>query len=676
MIFFLSAIEQLDPYYDSQTINDTNQSNNDLVEHHDIVAVGTSRGSVKIILLHSSSDDVDLRGGKVLYCAKNFTSSAIKFLQWNSNDMLWICDDNATIYMLNRIQSLSTFLMPNNPVLVIKLDSQITAISSYGNSLAVSTLNRSIIYNAVKSDIKQIGCKPRSSGNFGIAFYHRTNQLTGHTDCCVYTSRPRARLWQANLDGNVQLTHLFKSQILNSKASPIYSLDNNFDFKKNGNNLNGKKTKKKKSNPKLDFVPNFVHLNCMEIINRKQSRHILIAQSGSDNCLFLIDPITGNIITWTNDLMSSDEIVHVVGNEIIVVNFGDENNSSNCLKMSIISVLEPFDYLNELAEINAISAIDSFLLSEKDYFKRLISRDFQVRNLIEELRGKLENENCDSKSYLIELLETDTDSDIESPLTFHRTFRINLNGYSFQSTDYIQSCQDNSLTTTNTDELICDKNSLNNVTIENSLHIHERKINDFLDDLRFDLDHLLSSKCKCGHPKPGSHLNQKNYHQLEASLNYIISESNSIENYLNIAFEVGYWSMYCNLLLQLGKFDDYLQTCLSLNDLTLLENAKFIEHIRANENGWQLIISNFSTKLASSANCYCLNCGNQHTTPSLQWNNLFRFMSSNLTPSQTIKVLRENEEYLPEKAINPQFCLSLIKSHIIYNYQSKKKDKC
>lgn len=662
----LSSLRQAD-HEDLDVCDEVSKNSDDLLEHHDIVAVGTCRGSVKIVLLHSSNEDIDLSGGKVLYCAKNFTSSSIKFLRWNSDDTLWICDENAAIYMLNRIQSLSTFLIPHNPVLVIKLDSIITAIDSYGNYLAISTLNRSLIYSAVETSVKQIGTKPRPSGNFGITFFRRGNRLTGRSSCCIYAARPRARLWQANLEGNVELTHQFKNQIFNSKASRIYKFDQ-FDSHEG----DAKSERDHQSN----CLPNFANLNCMTLGPKNSTRNFLIAQSPSpDGYLFIIDPVTANIVTWTANMKPWND-VHVVGSDIYLSNMGDESVTLNTLVISRISVVTPFDYLNELVEKGIIDQAIDFLMKEKPYFKRLVYRDFAARNLVEELKEKIEDQETGDKISLDEFLVVDNDSDIEVPLTFYRSIKINLNGFSFQPNNYVKTFEEDSVTTTNTDELKSDENSMNHVVVEDALSLHQRKISTFLENLKLDLEHLLSAKCKCGHPKPGSHLEQKSFDELKTSLEYLISESSSLETYLDLAFEVGYWPIYCKILLELEKFDDFLSTCLALNDLTLLEEQKFLGYLKKSPDKWKTVISNFSSKLQPQmSTCCCLSCGFEHQTPSLQWSNLFRFMSSNLTPSETIIALKENLDYLPEGAVNPQFCLSLIKSHVIYNYQSKKKEK-
>ena len=74
-------------------------------------------------------------------------------------------------------------------------------------NLAISTLERTLIYNLADGSTRQVGKKPRKQpGAFGCLWHSSPTQ-----SCCfLYTSRPGFRMWSADVEGEVQQTHIIK----------------------------------------------------------------------------------------------------------------------------------------------------------------------------------------------------------------------------------------------------------------------------------------------------------------------------------------------------------------------------------------------------------------------------------------------------------------------------------
>nr|XP_008191943.1 PREDICTED: Hermansky-Pudlak syndrome 5 protein homolog isoform X2 [Tribolium castaneum] len=155
----------------------------------------------------------------------------ITAMTWNGNDLY--CGDNTGRVSVVALRNFLT--MFQTPVAcLMHLDSQIVQLDTYSKFLLVSTQTRSLLCDTESEKYRQIGKKMRD-GCFGACFLtagnpHKNNdsnartrglfEISGdseqlsapsHDDKVkIYCARPGVRLWQADFEANVVVTHQFR----------------------------------------------------------------------------------------------------------------------------------------------------------------------------------------------------------------------------------------------------------------------------------------------------------------------------------------------------------------------------------------------------------------------------------------------------------------------------------
>lgn len=197
----------------------------------DMIAAGTVDGTITIFQLprvtsipgaHSSfSSNSGILRSKgmtaVQPSVKRFTvgnihNVKITSLTWSRNGMRLFSGDAEGVVSVVDINYQTSECTARK---LLKETSSITQLSYIYQHLAVSTLERALIYSLAEGRIQQVGQKPRRChGLFGCVW----SPSATCSDAVLYTSRPGLRFWSATSEGNVLLTHIIKELPEKAKA--------------------------------------------------------------------------------------------------------------------------------------------------------------------------------------------------------------------------------------------------------------------------------------------------------------------------------------------------------------------------------------------------------------------------------------------------------------------------
>jgi hypothetical protein len=183
------------------------------------LAFGTANGSL-ILLQQYESDGVAWR--ELTVCSR-FAERTISSLALCANkagdvSVYFACDDHS-VYVFERLQSVSQLLFrPSVPSRLLKLDSKVHQLHVWqSHVLLVAADERSLLLDLVDIGLTQLGSRPRPSGHFGACFY--SVEAKANASKCVFSARPGLRLWQVNVQGQVLVTHQFKSFVNSNESS-------------------------------------------------------------------------------------------------------------------------------------------------------------------------------------------------------------------------------------------------------------------------------------------------------------------------------------------------------------------------------------------------------------------------------------------------------------------------
>lgn len=188
-----------------------------------ILAFATSRGHVLVVEHNAEREGSTSQRLQFTYEHKG---SLVTTLKWsNTPSRLYAGDDSGRVSLINVSLSRTRSLFQVPSSVLMKVDSRIVQIDHSKDYLLVSSLTRSYVYNTITEQWVQIGKKMRE-GMFGACLYPGPRY---QDSCTVFASRPGARLWEADLFGNVVSTHQFKGALAIPPAKLYsYRLDQEF----------------------------------------------------------------------------------------------------------------------------------------------------------------------------------------------------------------------------------------------------------------------------------------------------------------------------------------------------------------------------------------------------------------------------------------------------------------
>lgn len=558
---------------------------------YETAAVGTRRGSLIIMLLPRDSDQNggNVDDGRVLCCSSNFTNFPIKLVRWASKERLWICDESGGVFLIDRIQSLSAFLIGRSPTPVLKLDCSINQIDCFKDLLVISTETQSVIYCLRDGLVKPIGAKPRSPGKFGITFLPFKCERDGcYSEPEIFVARPKARIWRAKKNGFVELTHQLNDQILKTYPQPIYSLSNDLVYPPNNQKQSSQHKRKSSSNESQHSilqnpatrVRNFSRLEFISI--NHSAKHLILALSDTSSSLYIINPITGKLILWTNQL---PEVLggecHIIGQDIYILSPPKKHDPSSCPRIVQLTIMKPRPLFHQLMEEKATEAAFTILINHKDYFQRAIFRDPSLIPLIESLKNdhKIDVEfNFDFIENILNqthLVVGDTVAKLHpsnsTQMSGIGNDQSNVEGFDLEqnwgNVDWIHNKSLSfNLPPTIITNCIKPNQTSSHLISESSFDSNSSK-------------YLSTFKCDCGFPRPGSHKNFSLEKDVARELLEVYEMNKTAHDLIEDTYQAGLWSLHCQFLLELEFYEQYIRISLSLNDLTFLEEPKLMIHL-------------------------------------------------------------------------------------------------
>ncbi|KAK7065755.1 Tectonin beta-propeller, partial [Halocaridina rubra] len=142
--------------------------------------------------------------------------SRITSLAWSRNGMRLFCGDGEGVVSEIEINYETSVCQAKQ---LLKENNAIVQLSYSYMLLAVSTLERTLIFSLSDGSVHQVGKKPRKhTGTFGCIWLPSSTQ----SDSFLYTSRPGLRLWSANAKGEVLQTHIIK-ELADSAQIDLFS---------------------------------------------------------------------------------------------------------------------------------------------------------------------------------------------------------------------------------------------------------------------------------------------------------------------------------------------------------------------------------------------------------------------------------------------------------------------
>ncbi|GFO17038.1 tectonin beta-propeller repeat-containing protein 2 [Plakobranchus ocellatus] len=174
----------------------------------DMVAMGTASGDVTVFCLPGMISVQKKQIQK--FDVQGIHHHYITCLAWSTNGMKLFSGDKKGQVVVAEIDFYQG--VSKSCSLLIEPLTEITQIDYQNRVLLVSTRHRSFVVRLDQnSQVAQIGSQERKIlGSFGACF---VPELCKPSDLKLYASRPGCRLWQADVEGNVKNTHIFKDPL-------------------------------------------------------------------------------------------------------------------------------------------------------------------------------------------------------------------------------------------------------------------------------------------------------------------------------------------------------------------------------------------------------------------------------------------------------------------------------
>lgn len=187
----------------------------------DFVAVATSQGIVVAWELNQE------RRGKPerIYVSSEHRGRKVTALCWDTSVLRVFVGDHmgkvSAIKLNSSKQGKAAAAFVMFPVQIItSVDSRIVQLDYFDGRLLISSLTRSYLCDTEREKFWKIGNKERD-GEYGACFF-LGGRNSGGQQPLIYCARPGSRMWEVNIEGEVQSTHQFK-QLLSSPPLPIIS---------------------------------------------------------------------------------------------------------------------------------------------------------------------------------------------------------------------------------------------------------------------------------------------------------------------------------------------------------------------------------------------------------------------------------------------------------------------
>ncbi|XP_048781169.2 uncharacterized protein LOC125683761 isoform X3 [Ostrea edulis] len=172
-----------------------------LCSNNKTVAFSLLNGHVQVMELNIDKRQKPDR----LRSVNNHMHQIVSCIQWSAGGQKLYTADNAGNVVVSIIPTSKMKNLVLAPIeVILTLSVPVIQLDLHQDKLLVSTRTECFFCNTAKQNYLQIGTKPRD-GLFGGCFLQGAS-----TSPIIYCARPGSRLWEVDMEGNVQHTHQFK----------------------------------------------------------------------------------------------------------------------------------------------------------------------------------------------------------------------------------------------------------------------------------------------------------------------------------------------------------------------------------------------------------------------------------------------------------------------------------
>ncbi|XP_044255419.1 Hermansky-Pudlak syndrome 5 protein homolog [Tribolium madens] len=608
----------------------------------------------------------------------------ITAIKWNGNDLY--CGDNTGRVSVVALRNFLTVFQ--TPVAcLMHLDSPIVQLDTYSKFLLVSTQTRSLLCDTESEKYRQIGKKMRD-GTFGACFVTAGNpdkisdtsartrglfEILGDSEQLsapmnddkvkIYCARPGVRLWQADFQANVVVTHQFRSS-LGLNSSKVVQWDDSDQLK-------------------MKILPAKIGEFNFGKIYSFLNRFILTFRD--DGC-YIFDPFSSTFQYWSThasikDVKIVDSFLYVWHNDLEVSVLSLLTVEELVLrslmrkkyKLCSEICLEFYDDVQLLIEtskkIHLISILESklddceVLLKLGPIFKRL--KDCAAIPTLERYKNGIVTVNAlPVLPESVENFQGDKDTKKQENSILVEQFKVNKINKTIETSDFTQFMK-----TLNPNELYdvirqfeqessescddwCKEMFLKYIKI--SPEINPEAL-DYTYQAFFHFNMNKKFVCSCNFPLPQAHEFRPKFYEIGTKL---MDKSDHYEDFLK---NVPYMYKYV-----LEKISDTKEIHLKLPLIIQFSDSKIIE-IHLNKLTYDLWDESicFLLKLKSGQ---CLNCGAKvDIAATFDWTNFGTKIVDSIKPTNALKLFKRYAHLLPKGELKPffyQYCIFSTASNI------------
>lgn len=566
---------------------------------------------------------------------------------------------------------------------LMHLDSQIVQIDTYSKYLLVSTLTRTLFCDTETEKYRQVGKKTRD-GNFGACFVtssdiHVTPDLNSRTrglfqilgeseqlsaplnddKVKIYCARPGVRLWQADFQANVVVTHQFRPS-LGLPPTKIVHCDNdqlkirvfdskiseNFNFGKIYNFLNCVLTFRSDGfyifNPSLGALQYWSHLSDIKDVKIVNS------------FLFI----------WHKDLEVS--VLSLLSIEELVLRSLMRKKYNLCGEICI-EFLDQVEALVETSKkIYLITVLESKLEENSDVLLKLkpilnrLKESARTPNLERFKNGIVTVNALPVLPETVENFQIETDKKDSILLEQFRVNKIHKTIETQDFSQFIKSLTSNELydvitnfeKTTEESAFWCKEMYLKYLKVSDEL---KSEALNYANQAFFEINPTKNLLCDCSFPFPEAHNFRPKYREIGAQL------MEKCPNYDVFVKSVPY--MYRYVLEKIGDFQEFqlkLPLIIQFSEPEILEihSDKFTYDL------WDDSVR-YLLKLKSGQ---CLNCGARvEIGATFDWTNFGLQMIESIKGANALKLFKRYANLLPKGELKPifyQYCIFSSASNI------------
>lgn len=536
----------------------------------------------------------------------------------------------------------------------MQLDSRIIQLDTHSHFLLVSTQTRTWLSDTETETYKQIGKKSRI-GDLGGCFLSTEDEYDGN----IYCARPKARLWKANLQGEVVLTLDFRSS-LKEKCNDLIYWDNDAD-----------------SHLNLLSAENNAHRDDFSFGILYQLNKFIL--TFNENEIKIFDPFSSTLIYSTN-LVSNIISIKIINNFIYVWHGDTEFTVLSLMTVQEIvmaSLLKrQYSFCADLCMKFTDDIIDVIKTSPKLHYLTILESKIKDEKIVEKLRVIFKCLNTYNKSLKLEKLNKSVVTIHPPPIMQPKMEKEQIEDLSLSI--LIEQYKINklhpSIKTNSFNNLM--KTSTNNEIYAMMKKFHKEKGDECLRwsaeiilknlnlqeeydsdtfqyacEAFFHLNENLNYSCTCKFPLPQSHKEKPSF----LKIGYELMQKASTKD--NFKEKITYMQKFC---FKNADIVANIPIMVQFSDLTVFEDLSHNMTYDMWDETVKLLL-----KLKKG---YCLNCNKLlDVSDSIHLTSLGMVMVRSIKPMNTIKLFKTYSYKFPSGELDSsfyQYCIFMAVSNI------------